>query len=134
MGERKNKMVRACPTLRELSDGLEKAFKLINELRTDHNAFVAASTAKLNLVVTRLEEVATDYPTITGKVNDIKTRVEDIATQFATHLAVAAHPDITTVLTGVAVPALAKTALTTSAVTVISTTDNVVSADALEEL
>lgn len=85
MGATKDRMKKACPTLRDLADKLDATITLLNELRTDHNANVADVTAKLNL------EIA---------------RTENIATKFTAHLA-ATHPDTTNVLMTTAVAAIA---------------------------
>lgn len=133
MGDTKEKMKRACPTLKDLADKLEKAVTLINELRTDYNAHVAAVTAKLNTVNERLEEVATEFPTFTGKINAIVERVEDVATQYTAHLA-GTHPDVTNVLTETAVVVLEKVTLAKPAATEISESDNLISSEELEVL
>lgn len=88
MGDTKERMNKACPTLRELAERIDAAITLINELRDDHNANVAAVTAKLNTVI---------------------VRTEDLATKYTAHLT-ASHPDTTHGLTGTAVTAISETA------------------------
>lgn len=78
MGDTKERMKKACPTLRELADRLDATITLINELHDDHNSNIAAVTQKLNTVI---------------------ARTEDLATKYSAHLT-ATHPDTTHTLAG----------------------------------
>lgn len=68
----KNKMERACPSQKELAETILSLKTSVNELKADHNAYVAASSAK---------------------INELVTQVADIRTKYTAHLAIAAHPD-----------------------------------------
>lgn len=92
MAETKERMKRACPSMRELADRIDNAITLLNELKADYNANLLAVTTKLNLVI---------------------ARTEDIATKYTAHTA-AAHPDTTNVLSGSAVTNISTTDNTVS--------------------
>jgi enoyl reductase-like protein len=89
MSETKERINKACPTLHELANRIEDAITLLNEIKADYNAEMAAVTAKLNEVI---------------------ARTENLATKYTAHIAEAAHPDATNTLTGSAVTTISTTA------------------------
>lgn len=93
MAETKERMKRACPSMRELADRIDNTITLLNELKTDYNANLLAVTTKLNLVIART--------------------TEDLAAQYTAHRA-ASHPDSTNVLTTSAVTNISTTDNTVS--------------------
>lgn len=88
MGTTKERLNKACPTLHEMAQRVDDAITLLNEIKADYNAEMAAVTAKLNTVI---------------------ARTEDIATKYTAHLA-ATHPDTTHTLSGSAVTTISTTA------------------------
>jgi|GEM_PF-3929389 len=123
----RTKMGRACPTLKELDAIVAAQAVLINELKADHNAHVAAATAKINAINALVTEIRSDYnahvAAITAKLNLVIASDDDVRAKFTLHRAAANHPD-----------AAAETALAGDAVTAIATDANLVAAAAVADI
>lgn len=132
----RKRMSTACPTLKELDAKILALTTLVNEEKTDHNAFVTAITTKLNAVNAIVTELRTDHnahvAAITAKLNLVIANCEDVRAKFTLHRAVVAHADneATTALAGDVVAAIATDAnlITAAAEAAISTTANMVAA------
>lgn len=57
MGANKENLKSMCPAMKAVTDQLEQAFKLINELKTVHNAHCADATAHASADVTNVSKL-----------------------------------------------------------------------------